>query len=164
MYIEWDTKKFMNQFSLNPMTYAESFSKATDPNFPDFYGISINDDWGNNSEKFINTLKLNVKMEFHPKGCDTIKSVVDHEIGHQLDKILGISEMQEVREIFDSITVEETKTLLSGYSAKNSNPNKYSEPIAEAWSEYCNNPNPRMIAKFVGDIIVETYSQKFEKR
>ena len=74
MYIEWDTKMFMNPFSLNPTTYAESFSKTTDPNFPDFYGVSINGDFGRNSEKFINALKLNVKMKFHPVGCDTIRT------------------------------------------------------------------------------------------
>ena len=82
----------------------------------------------------------------------------------QLDKLLGISEIQEIRDLFDSITADETKILLSGYAAKNQNPNKYSEPIAEAWSEYCNNLNPRMIAQFVGDTIIRAYEEKFGRR
>lgn len=160
-WVESLTNDYMKQFIISSDSYAESFSKVTDPNFPDFYGISVNDNVGRNSEKFIKDLEESVKNKFHPEGCDTIRSVVDHEIGHQLDKLLGISEIQEVREIFDSITVAETKTLLSGYAANNKNPNKYAEPIAEAWAEYCNNPEPRIIAQFVGNIIIETYKQKF---
>ena len=41
---------------------------------------------------------------------------------------------------------------------------RYFQDILQKIQIQINNPNPRMIAKFVGDIIVETYSQKFEKR
>ncbi len=36
----------------------------------------------------------------------------------------------------------------------------HSEMIAEAWAEYCNNPNPREIAKVVGRTIEEEYRKK----
>ncbi|MDE6672654.1 MAG: phage minor capsid protein [Ruminococcus sp.] len=162
-WVENLTNDYMKQFIILPSSYAESFSKVIEPDFPDFYGISVSDNWGRNSEKFISYLKRNVKNKFHPEYCDTIKSAVDHEIGHQLDSLLGISQMYSVRQIFDILTANEIKTLLSGYSVENENPNKYAEPIAEAWAEYCNNPNPRPIAKFIGEIIVETYNQKFGK-
>lgn len=35
----------------------------------------------------------------------------------------------------------------------------YKEFIAEAWSEYLNNPNPRPIVKTAGDIIVTTIKE-----
>ncbi|MEG0614272.1 MAG: hypothetical protein RR540_00840 [Oscillospiraceae bacterium] len=36
-----------------------------------------------------------------------------------------------------------------------------SEMIAEAWAEYCNNPQPREIAKTIGEAIEAEYKKKF---
>ncbi len=33
--------------------------------------------------------------------------------------------------------------------------------IAEAWSEYCNNPEPREIAKIIGETIEKEYKKKY---
>ena len=35
--------------------------------------------------------------------------------------------------------------------------------IAEAWSEYCNNPNPREIAQTVGEIIKDEYNEYMKR-
>ena len=38
----------------------------------------------------------------------------------------------------------------------------FKETIAESWSEYCNNPKPREIAKTIGELIESEY-RKFKK-
>jgi hypothetical protein len=35
------------------------------------------------------------------------------------------------------------------------------EFIAEAWSEYTNNPRPRAMAKKVGELLIKVYKQKY---
>ena len=89
--------------------------------------------------------------KFHPAGCDTIRSVLDHEIGHQLDNLLGIGNLQDIQDLYTSRTLRELTDDLSEYAWNNKNKNKFSEMIAEGWAEYCNNPNPREIAKKIGD-------------
>jgi len=39
--------------------------------------------------------------------------------------------------------------------------NPHREFIAEAWSEYCNNPEPRVLAKKIGELIESAYSRMF---
>ena len=164
LFVEDDVKKYMNFLNISSYANAQSFSGVNIsgyPEFPEFYGISVSDRFGNNSENFISILKRNVKLKYHPVGCDTIKSIIDHEIGHQLDNLLGIRNNPDITSIFDYTTSEELKDMLSGYAVNNSNRNKYAEMIAEAWAEYCNNPEPRPIAKYIGDIIIQEYKRKF---
>ncbi|MDE7098794.1 MAG: hypothetical protein K2O60_06575 [Ruminococcus sp.] len=163
-FIEDDVTKYMKLFNILANENAQSFSEiniSKYPEFPEFYGISVSDKFGNNSENFISILKKEVKLRHRPVGCDTIKSVLDHEIGHQLDNLLGIRNNSDITSIFDYTTSEELKDMLSGYAVNNSNRNKYAEMIAEAWAEYCNNPEPRPIAKYIGDIIIQEYKRKF---
>ena len=107
----------------------------------------------------LDNLKQDVLHKFHPVGCDTIRSILDHEIGHQLDDLLGISTSPEIKKMYHSMIPSEMTDKLSTYSWRNSNPIKEREFVAEAWSEYMNNPEPRETAKKVGEFIEEKYRQ-----
>lgn len=161
--IEDNVHKYMKRLHILNEDYAQNCHLTGFPDFPQFHGVTVSESYGSDSESFVRNLTENVRNRIHPAGCDTIKSVLDHEIGHQLDRLLGISNNPEIQDLFDSITNNELTDMLSEYSWNNSNPNKYSERIAEAWSEYCNNPEPRPISKFVGDIILKAYEEKFNK-
>lgn len=100
----------------------------------------------------IESLKYSVETEYHPIGCDTVKSIFDHEIGHQLDSLLSIRSDSEFIAYYGGLSRDDVKSGLSGYAASND-----AEFIAEAWSEYQNNPNPRAHAQFVGDLIMRKY-------
>lgn len=121
-------------------------------------GVSLNANTVSKSG-FITSLKNAVATKFHPIGCDTVKSVLDHEIGHQLDGLLGISKDKAIRDKFKSMTKEEIKEQLSEYSYKNSNKDPVREFVAEAWAEYCNNPKPRPIAQEIGEMIEGRYKE-----
>lgn len=104
-----------------------------------------------------------VGINFHPEGCTSQKSIVDHEIGHALDKTYGISHYDayakelgdknwEAKAEFNTLWKESKKgdmgSLLSKYAASDKK-----EFLAEGWSEYKNNPNPRETATKIGKII-----------
>ena len=136
-----------------------------------FAGVTMNRDIGNSYEKFLEAQRYNEQIKFHPVGCGTVRSVLDHEVGHQLDELLNLRDLPEVQALFDSrVTLrngaEDFSQIaedLSRYAWSNDNPNRYSEFIAEGWAEYCNNPSPREMARKLGEIIRREYTKKFAR-
>ena len=102
----------------------------------------------------------NVDMKFHPVGCDTVKSIVSHEMGHHIDYLLGASKDKEIQVLYKALHSEKYPAKmwdnLSAYANKN-----VEEFIAEAWAEYRNNPTPRDTAKKVGERLIELQKIKF---
>jgi len=119
-------------------------------------GIAVNEKWGKTPVDFNEALALSVRSSFHPIGCDTIKSVVDHELGHQLDDLLGLDAMDEVRTLYKEALRAGIKEEVSGYAGKN-----IKEFIAECWAEALNNETPRKYAKEVSAIIRSEYRRRF---
>jgi len=154
-------KKDMRRFNVSTKTYAISHGNGGIENInKGLGGVVVNKAFGKNAKYFIESLKEDVKSRWHPTGCDTIRSVLDHEIGHQLDTLLGISKKQEIQNLINALGEEKITNNLSKYSWKNKNKNPHREFIAEAWAEYCNNSNPRPIAKKIGEIIEEEYKKQ----
>lgn len=151
---KWIKRQFNGSGLKNTFAYSSSFEHSK--------GIMVNEIFGKDYDNFVEVLKRNVKSQFHPIGADTVRSVADHEIGHQLDTLLGVRNNKEIQDLFNSMSKDEITENLSRYSWKNSNKNKYGEFIAEGWSEYCNNPNPRPIAKQIGETIERLYKEKFK--
>ena len=96
-------------------------------------------------------LKKNVLSKFHPEGCDTLQSIIDHEIGHLLDNTYGIVKSKEFIQIIGGLRQSDIANGLSAYAASD----PINEIISEAWSEYKNNPSPRPISKAIGDLIMK---------
>ena len=113
-----------------------------------FSGVFVNDAYGGNKAKFLADLADDVKKGFHPVGCDTIKSVFDHEMGHQIDYAVGLRDRADILQLWHSLTATEIIDGLSRYGSKN-----IGEFIAEGYAEYLNNPAPRKIATQIGEII-----------
>lgn len=161
-YAEAETKRFMRRMSVGKNTIAQSFAPKHGL-LEEFGGITINREVCKDAKELIKRINADVADKFHPEGCNTIKSVLDHEVGHQLDSLLGLSKDKEIKNLFDGIPSGEMTDALSQYAWDNKNPNVYSEMIAEAWSEYCNNPHPRKLARAVGKMIEKKY-RKFTGR
>lgn len=130
-------------------TYAFARGKgATNELAIKFSGIFVNDAYGGNKAKFLADLADDVKKKFHPVGCDTIKAVFDHEMGHQIDYAVGLRTNADMVKLWRSLTAPEIIDGLSKYATKN-----IGEFIAEGYSEYLNNPQPREISRKIGAII-----------
>lgn len=150
---QYITKKYAPPISSH--TYAQSCKTGK------IKGVTISSRW--QGEKFLNSIKEDVVFKFHPQGCDTIRSILDHEIGHQIDDMLDLWDNVEIARLFKSMTPGEMTNKLSRYAWDNSNPMTEREFVAEAWAEYVNNPEPREVARKVGEIIEEEY-RKFKAR
>ena len=117
------------------------------------------------SQNIKNTLEdwaRNVDIKFHPVGCDTLKSIISHEMGHHIDSLLGASEDKEIHSLYKALHSNKYPAKmwdnLSVYANKN-----IKEFIAEAWSEYQNNPTPRDTAKKVGERLIKLQKIKFRE-
>lgn len=129
-----------------------------------FSGIAINKKYGSDLPLLKSGLKRSVETKFHPIGCDTVKSVFDHEFGHQLDYLLDISNNDEFIKIYTQGVNGNhvTTNNLSKYAIQSTDLKRNKrETIAEAWTEYRNNPEPRDIAKAIGELIEKEYERKF---
>lgn len=141
----------------NTNTYAFS-----DPGYSDLNmnGICWNENYG--VEKIVEALKADVANKWHPIGCDTAKSIVDHELGHKIDELLGLRSDKDFLKIYTEETnkgFENIKENLSSYAWRGRDPK--AEFIAEAWSEYLNSKKPRPIAKMIGELIFDKYKMKY---
>ena len=118
-----------------------------------------------NENKFDDAdLQHQVDIKWHPEGCGTKKATMDHEFGHAVWYKLGLnkngtpnvngndwagrSPLQQYIAKEMMWGKDHIKNNLSEYAATNS-----SEFFAEAYSEYLNNPNPRPVAKKVGELL-----------
>ena len=121
-------------------------------------GITVNSAWGK-ADEFVKALQYCVEVKFHPAGCNTIRSVIDHEVGHQIDDLLLISGRPEIMDLFSSMEGPEITESLSEYAWENSSKAPIREFVAEGWAEYCNNPDPRPVAKKIGELIERVYEE-----
>ena len=122
-------------------------------------GIIVN---GNTLSKqlILNNLEYGEQIGYSPKGCNTIKSVIDHEIGHLFDYQLGVSDSREFKKIIREYDIQFLYDNLSHYCVLNNEINQR-EVIAEAYSEYCNNPSPREVALLIGKLIEKRYKEAY---
>lgn len=104
-----------------------------------FSGIAINEVYGNDYEFFSGKKRVEVQTCHKPIGCNTPKATIDHELGHEIDNLLNANEDPMLNQMYkDMIYRGRGRDELSEYSKTNIN-----EFIAEGYSEYKNNPNPR---------------------
>lgn len=125
-----------------------------------FSGIIINGK-SLNQQTVIKNLEYGELSGYSPQGCKSIKSAVDHEIGHLLDFMLGISDSSEYRKFIKEYDIDNLSKNLSKYSVLNNSMN-HREIVAEAFSEYRNNLTPRMVASFIGELINRKYKERFD--
>ncbi len=127
-----------------PSNSVAHYWKRTD----DAAGIAFNKNAGKYFEQLEKNLARDVASGFHPDGCDTVKSMIDHEFGHALDDIFQIKSDPRFVSYIQNMSAAEKAAAVSRYGAVNDG-----EFIAEAWAEYLNNPVPRPAAKLIGDLI-----------
>lgn len=154
--------------NVSPNNMASSIGEAAISSLPEklrdkispYLGITINEKYFDKYGKVIESGIRQVKEKWHPEGCFNVKATFDHEFAHQIDDYLNIRENEKIKKIFDEKTFDEITEALSEYSWNNNNPNRYSEMIAEGWSEYCNNDKPREMAKAIGEEIKRIWKKK----
>lgn len=128
--------------------------------------IHLNPNYFGDKEKFEAVYKESIEKGFHPEGTD-YRAMVIHEIGHALDHYYG-QELNNgsdisinMRRSHDKMGITKgylgIKEGLSEYATVNSG-----EYLAEGFAEYINSPNPRPIAKAIGQT-VDRYNTRMKE-
>jgi hypothetical protein len=137
-------------------TYAWSTGKG----WGKYEGITFNKKWASSYDDFAQAIVKDIKAGWHPIGVESPASVLTHEFGHQLDYYL---KEKGTRDWIDAMYADMRQqaaglmkagktsreaygSLLSEYANENSK-----EFFAEAFAEWVHSPNPRTIAKAVGE-------------
>jgi len=163
--IESDVRSLMDDLAADDNTIAQSIYpvKTDDPAFDtvvnSIAGISVNEKYGSAYDVIEQTRRRDVDSGYKPENCYSPKATIDHELGHQIDKLVGARDDTQIKKWYrDFSRAGEMKQIeiLSGYAATS-----IAEFIAEAWSEYNNNPNCREMARQVAERIKELYSQRY---
>jgi hypothetical protein len=131
-------------------TYAISWAQ------PGVRGVSINKKWGSDPVTMVKQLERDVSVRWHPTGCSTIRSVVDHEFGHQLDDLLALRKDASIINLYKKAVSDGLENEVSRYAEKS-----IAEFIAECWAESCNNINARPTARAVAEIVRSRYQSRF---
>jgi len=128
-------------------------------------GIGVNEKYAKASKIAETETKIaqGVLINWNPVGCDTMKSIVDHEIGHVIDFHLQIVAARRGKGFVDPVirdfakgkTVADFEANICRYAGTDNH-----EILAEAWAEYENNPEPREYAKFIGDRMVQLLEER----
>ena len=129
-------------------------------------GLAFNSTWAGTKVK--KQLEYDVQHKFHPVGCDTVKAVFDHELGHKIDEMLSLYTDPDFLAIYNPAKAQGERFIADNLSAyayctsffRKSNYTPQKEFIAEAWSEYRNNEKPRPLAVAVGELINRKYDAK----
>lgn len=123
-----------------------------------FNGISINIDKAKDYTVLCQALLKEEQRGASPKGCGTVQYLIHHEIAHQLDSVLKLSEDPTIiKEYMKHMQMSETEQInnLCTYASKNIH-----EFIAEAWAESQSSSSPRGVAKLIGEK-VESAAQAY---
>lgn len=164
-YDEEAAKKMASQYVKKKKVPGNTYAWSTNATWGELEGITFNKKFAGNADDFMRSLLSDVATGWHPVGTATPSAVLTHEFGHQIDNYLCKKNARGwIQTMFEEMQLEarplirdQKKTadqayaeLLSRYGAKNS-----AEFFAEAFSEYIHNPNPRPIAKKVGEKLIE---------
>lgn len=124
-----------------------------------YSGILINDK-KLNQQTIIKNIEYGEKIGHSPRGCNSVKSVVEHEIGHIFDFMMGISSSKEYKSFIKTMSADRVYSELSHYATYNGTILDR-EVVAEAYSEYHNSLQPRAIASFIGMLIDKKYKAEY---
>jgi hypothetical protein len=113
------------------------------PNIQDEYGVERK------------AMDRDVRIGWHPPGANSVKGVVDHEIGHVLDYHFEFSNDPVIEEMSESLTIGNVRGGLAEYATVN--PKEF---FATVWCEYKNNPQPREIAMKFGSRMEQIMREK----
>lgn len=133
-----------------------------------YTGIYTNSVIGKKAELINETVLRCEKSGWFTAGAKDSSYIVAHEIGHELDKFMGIKNMDSFKEIFNrehKLGLQSLSEKLSKYGATAGKiiSHRPDEMIAEAWAEFTTSNNPRPLAKEIGELIAKTYHTDFIK-
>jgi hypothetical protein len=125
-----------------------------------YVGVFVNETYGKSASSLAQIVERNQASGWWSKGAPDFRHTVTHELGHEIDHILKVADMDEFKAIFNrehSQGIDYVTQRLSKYgaTAAGRSSHRATEMIAEAWAEYITADRPRDLAKEIGDMIMK---------
>lgn len=132
-----------------------------------FKGIFINAKEAKSKIALDEIVKHNSKVGWFTKDASEFKYIMDHELGHEVDKFLGFRKDPRFIAIYErehKAGIDSVTERLSKYGATAGNrpKNRPAEMIAEAWAEFVSSPNPRELSKEIGELMRKKYYETYK--
>lgn len=162
--VQGQVKDILAKWEPGPRDVASSLfykEETDDEAFALANGITVNETFGADYEELMVILRKDVDNGWRPQNCYSLKSLMDHELGHQIAYLVDAqydSEIIKQYNDFLALNDENRAGVLSCYAGEN-----IQEFIAESWSEYLNNPQCRECARAVGTRLIELYGSQPKK-
>ena len=135
--------------------FSTSFDESSKP--VDYIALSIRPYIMESSLEQINyEHSLAASHGLYAKNCYTIKSIIWHEIGHVLDKILRVSKDARFLALIKDVDI--TKEI-SDYAAIN-----HSETFAEAFAEYHSARESTILIAEIAELANQKYEEEINQR
>lgn len=112
-------------------------------------GISINTDNAKDYTKLCQDLLEEEHRGASPKGCASVKYLINHEIAHQLDNCLQLyNDPEIIKEFINHIQLSRDEQIANVCTYASTDIHEF---IAEAWAESQCSPSPRRVARLIGE-------------
>ncbi|MCP4536247.1 MAG: hypothetical protein GY832_03800 [Chloroflexi bacterium] len=107
----------------------------------------VSQKYGSKYDLLVEALTGDIRVGWHPIGCNTPRSVADHEIGHIIQN-----------KFFNREANNELNAMYREYVAAGESPSRYAQTtagefMAESWAAFLNNSEPGKAAKAVAALI-----------
>jgi hypothetical protein len=136
--------------------------------FPELQGIFYNTAKIKSEDVANDFIKRGRKTKWFAEGSEDFSYIIIHEYGHAIDELIEFRQDPDFEAIYQR---EHAKGLSSlserlsvyGATAGNKPQHRRHEMIAESWAEFTTSPEPRELAKEIGELMVKKYKLKFKK-
>lgn len=104
----------------------------------------------------------NAEKGWFTKGAKDFSYIMNHELGHEIDKLLNFRKDEDFLAIYNrehKAGINQLAEKLSTYGATAGNKiaHRPAEMIAEAWAEFTTSATPRPLAMEIGELMLRKY-------
>lgn len=129
-----------------------------------YSGVHFNDKY--KSKNFAEFIGEQMDRKWFTKAKPNLSYVVNHELGHEIDKLLDFKKNPDFMAIYKREHANGKNILIDrlseyGATAGKIPAHKPDEMIAEAWAEFTGSNSPRELSNEIGNLILNTYYDKF---
>ena len=131
-----------------------------------YKGVYWNEKYGKSADNVDDVVRRNTESKWFYKGGEGARSIIAHEMGHEIDDTLLFRDLPKFWDLYNSEHAKGRQYLIDalseyGATAGGKKAHLRHEMIAEGWAEFVTTQRPRPLADSIGRMMMESYYRKF---